>query len=366
MSSWREVRFGDATSSLDHRRKPVKATDRKPGPYPYYGASGVVDHVDEYLFDGTYLLVSEDGENLRSRKTPIAFLAHGQYWVNNHAHVALATPDFDLRFINYALQVADISGYLTGSTQPKLTAGNLSDLRFMAPDLEEQERIADVLTALDALIDNNRDLIASLENAARLAVSNAATSCSLDAYAAVAEVRQQRPTGTVQHYSLPAFDVGARPEIADGDSIKSNKMRLVQPSVLVSRLNPQWQRCWMAYPGEAGYSSTEFVPLVGTHAAPEEIWAATSSDAFWEQMRSHVTGTTGSHQRVDKSAVLTLAVPDVRTLKAEVRGGVVELVRAAESLRQEVDDVTQARDGLLPLLVSGRIAVNAAKELVTP
>lgn len=90
-------------------RVPVKESDRRPGPYPYYGASGIVDYVDGYLFDGEYLLVAEDGENLRTRKTPVAFLATGKFWVNNHAHVIRGNGFADTRFLMYVLSAADIS-----------------------------------------------------------------------------------------------------------------------------------------------------------------------------------------------------------------------------------------------------------------
>ena len=79
---WRIQPLGELTINLDYRRVPVKEPDRRPGPYPYYGASGIVDYVDGYLFDGDHLLIAEDGENLRTRKTPIAFLAWGKFWVN--------------------------------------------------------------------------------------------------------------------------------------------------------------------------------------------------------------------------------------------------------------------------------------------
>lgn len=79
--------LGELVVCDDGQRRPVKAADRRAGPYPYYGASGIIDHVDSYLFDGLRLLIAEDGENLRTRQTPIAFLASGKHWVNNHAHV---------------------------------------------------------------------------------------------------------------------------------------------------------------------------------------------------------------------------------------------------------------------------------------
>jgi len=86
-AEWITSRVEELSINFDGKRRPVKESDRRPGPYPYYGASGVVDHVDDYIFDGDYLLVAEDGENLRTRRTPIAFMVRGKFWVNNHATI---------------------------------------------------------------------------------------------------------------------------------------------------------------------------------------------------------------------------------------------------------------------------------------
>ena len=153
--------------SFDRVRQPVKESDRRPGPFPYYGASGIVDNVDQYLFDGDYLLVAEDGENLRTRQTPIAFMATGRFWVNNHAHVLQANSKSDTRYLMYALRVADVSAFLTGSTMPKLTAGNLARIPIPLRSLDEQRAIASILGALDDKIELNRKMSATLEAIAR-------------------------------------------------------------------------------------------------------------------------------------------------------------------------------------------------------
>ena len=165
--NWSESLLGDLTDNFDAVRVPVKRTERVNGPYPYYGASGVVDHVSDYLFDGEYLLLAEDGENLRTRRTPIAFLATGKFWVNNHAHVVQGNQRSDTRFLMYALQQLDISGYLTGSTMPKLTQDNMNRIRLLAPLLDEQRSIAHVLGTLDDKIELNRRINATLEAIAR-------------------------------------------------------------------------------------------------------------------------------------------------------------------------------------------------------
>src|SRR5690606_21767643 len=146
---WTTSELADLTVNFDGKRKPVKESDRRPGPYPYYGASGVVDHVDGFLFDGDYLLIAEDGENLRTRQTPIAFMARGRFWVNNHAHIVTGNDKADTRFLMYALQNADISGYLTGAVMPKLTQGNLNRIEVSHPCITEQRAIAHILGTLD-------------------------------------------------------------------------------------------------------------------------------------------------------------------------------------------------------------------------
>jgi type I restriction enzyme S subunit len=167
VGEWPLRALGELVDNFDGRRIPVKESDRRPGPYPYYGASGVVDHVDGYLFDGEYLLVAEDGENLRTRRTPVAFLASGRFWVNNHAHVLKANSNADTRFLNYALSTTDIGGYITGSTMPKLTQGNLHRIPVVAPPLAQQCRIAAILAALDDKIALNRRTSETLQMTAR-------------------------------------------------------------------------------------------------------------------------------------------------------------------------------------------------------
>lgn len=162
-SEWPRLPLGELVVNLDTRRKPVKEADRKPGPYPYYGASGIVDYVDGYLFEGEHLLIAEDGENLRTKQTPIAFLAKGKFWVNNHAHIVVGNDKANTRFLQYALLGTDISAYLTGAVMPKLTQGNLNRIEVLCPPREIQAQIVGVLGALDDRITLLRETNATLE-----------------------------------------------------------------------------------------------------------------------------------------------------------------------------------------------------------
>jgi type I restriction enzyme S subunit len=165
--NWNYIPFGDLTANFDTLRIPVKEPERKTGPYPYYGASGIIDWVDGYIFDGEYLLIAEDGENLKSRKMPIAFMAKGKFWVNNHAHIVRGNSKADTLFLMYVLRFADVSAYLTGSTMPKLTQGSMNKILIYAPPLPEQKAVASILGALDDKIEMNRKMNETLEAMAR-------------------------------------------------------------------------------------------------------------------------------------------------------------------------------------------------------
>ncbi len=163
---WCETTLEQITINFDSMRVPVKKADRQTGPHPYYGASGVVDYIDRYIFDGEYLLIAEDGENLRTRKTAVAFLARGKFWVNNHAHIIQGNNRANTCYLLYALSQMDFSGYLTGSTMPKLTQGNLNRIKMLTPPLSEQRAIAHILGTLDDKIELNRRMNEMLEGMA--------------------------------------------------------------------------------------------------------------------------------------------------------------------------------------------------------
>jgi type I restriction enzyme S subunit len=154
----REYLLHELVRDHNSARRPVKSADRVPGPVPYYGASGIVDWVQGHTHDGEFLLVSEDGENLRSRSTPVAFPAKGRIWVNNHAHVLSGLEQHDTRFLEYALARTDISGYLTGSAQPKLSKSALESICLDLPSSDERRAIAEVLGALDDKVAANASI----------------------------------------------------------------------------------------------------------------------------------------------------------------------------------------------------------------
>ncbi len=152
MGLWTTV--AEIAVNLDSKRKPVTKSARESGGYPYYGASGIVDYVDDYIFDGDYLLVSEDGANLLARSTPIAFSVSGKAWVNNHAHVLSFSSYAERRFAEIYLNSIDLSPFVSGGAQPKLNQANLNRIPIPWPSRVEQERFVAILDKFDVLVND--------------------------------------------------------------------------------------------------------------------------------------------------------------------------------------------------------------------
>ena len=151
--SWEVVRLEKLCVCLDSKRVPVKQSERneRKGNIPYYGASGQTGWIDDYLFDAPLLLVAEDGENLVSRKLPIAYSIEGKSWVNNHAHVLRIT-DINQFFLEYYFNSIDLSPYLSGTTRPKLNKASLLGIPISRPSRVETDEIALVLSSCNTKI----------------------------------------------------------------------------------------------------------------------------------------------------------------------------------------------------------------------
>ena len=139
----------EISENLDYKRVPITSGDRNVGQFPYYGASGIVDYIDNYIFDEPLLLVSEDGANLKDRVTPIAFIAEGKYWVNNHAHVLKFTNFANMAYICHFFNFTNIEKYLTGMAQPKLNQAQLNTIKIPWPPVKMQEQFAALVEQAD-------------------------------------------------------------------------------------------------------------------------------------------------------------------------------------------------------------------------
>jgi len=158
---WEISELQNAVDFLDGLRRPVKSGDRAKisGIYPYYGASGIVDYVNDFIFDDELILLGEDGENILSRNLPLAFKVSGKIWVNNHAHVMKPKNDFDIGYLTDFLESLDYSLLNSGTAQPKLNKQNCLKIKVAKPSLKEQTLIATALSDVDTLISELEKLI---------------------------------------------------------------------------------------------------------------------------------------------------------------------------------------------------------------
>jgi len=144
---WPVKPFGSLVINKDGKRIPIKASDRSDmaGQYPYYGASGVIDYVNDFIFEGAHLLIGEDGANLLARSTPIAFIADGQYWVNNHAHVLGEKDGVPLEYLAFSINLRSLEPFVSGSAQPKLNQENLNKIPVQVPPAAVMEKFLTTL-----------------------------------------------------------------------------------------------------------------------------------------------------------------------------------------------------------------------------
>jgi type I restriction enzyme S subunit len=412
-SAFPRAKFGEVTVNHDARRVPVREADRRPGPYPYYGASGVVDHVDGYLFDGLYLLIAEDGENLRTRQTPVAFLASGRFWVNNHAHIVTGNERADTRYLCYAAAATDISGYLTGSAMPKLSQRAMNAIEVPLPSLDEQLAIAGVLGALDDKIEQNRRTSAALERLARAmfrawfvdfepvkakaAGATSFPSMPQDAFDALPARLVDCDFGPLPEWWAfqpvsEAFEVNPARRLAKGQvapylDMKNmptqghapetweqrphgSGMRFINGDTLVARITPCLENGKTAFvdflnDGEVAWGSTEYIVLRPKPPLPDVFaYCLARTAEFREFAIQNMSGTSG-RQRVAASGMehFQIAVPDAVVARGfgEITDPMFRLVRAA---MDESRKLAQVRDYLLPKLLSGVVRVREAERAV--
>ena len=148
---WSECTLQEVVDFLDGQRKPLESADRakRQGKYPYYGASGIIDYIDDYIFDEPLLLLGEDGANIINRSSPLCFIATGKYWVNNHAHVMRPRKGQNIKFICELLESLDYTRYNTGTAQPKLNQEKCRQIALHLPTYEEQCHIAEFLSLVE-------------------------------------------------------------------------------------------------------------------------------------------------------------------------------------------------------------------------
>ena len=164
-----EYPFDEVVTLFDKQRVPLSSMDRakRQGKYRYYGAQGIIDYIDDYIFDGEYILLAEDGENLKSNKQNLAQLVDGKFWVNNHAHILRTKRICRLRYFYYWINSKNMTEYVTGSAQPKLSQSSLKKMVIPLPSLEVQDKILGAIIPIDEKIKENARINKNLEEQAK-------------------------------------------------------------------------------------------------------------------------------------------------------------------------------------------------------
>lgn len=148
---WEERKLNEVAIFYNGQRIPIDSSLRKQGEYPYYGATGIIDYVEDYIFDGEFVLLAEDGANITMRNSPIAYLTQGKFWLNNHAHI-MAMRDGSNNFLVQLLEKQNYEKYNSGTAQPKLNSQVVKSLNFLFPTKEEQQKIGVFFKQLDSTI----------------------------------------------------------------------------------------------------------------------------------------------------------------------------------------------------------------------
>ncbi|MFT4087583.1 MAG: restriction endonuclease subunit S [Gordonia sp. (in: high G+C Gram-positive bacteria)] len=362
------VRLGDQLANYDSARRPIKSSDREAGNVPYLGASGVVDYVSGSTHSGTYLCVSEDGENLRSRKTPIAWVQEGRFWANNHVHILGGASRPRLKFFACALEGANISAYLTGSTQPKLSQAALSSV--LIPDIGEgrQEEIGEILLAFDDKIAANQSILRLSDDLLRAEFNQLELSSEWTVGSISAEHKSKVEAHTVdrettflglEHLDRRLMWVGRS---GTGDAVTSTKSRFRRGDTLFGKLRPYFHKVVVA--PEEGVCSTDMLVIRPVRSELSLlVGAVCSSDAVVAAAVQHSNGT-----RMPRAKWIDIAAcpaPDPNTPE------VARFVAVADAVAHrcwaavaENQMLARTRDELLPLLFDGRISVSEAERVI--
>lgn len=376
----REYRFDEVSINYDKKRVPLSGVQRekRKGDYRYYGAQGVIDYVDDYIFDGTFLLVAEDGENLKSKKQNIAQVVNGQFWVNNHAHIVTGNELCDTHYLCYLINSMDLSGYVTGSAQPKLSQANLNAILLLLPQIKIQKKIVDYLRKIDEKIELNTRINENLLQQA-LAIYKA---WFCDYVLSDGVLPESWHITTIDALSslvtrgiAPKYDDSSNQIVLNQKCIRDHTIDVsLARRHLPKKINEKW-----ISKGDLLINSTG----TGTLGRVAQVWfdannmtvdshvtivrpkapILQSYIGFWglsheSEIEAQHTGSTGQTELPrDRVKAMELPFPDEDTL-SKFNELVIPMTDAVVSNQKENAQLSQLRDTLLPKLMSGEIDVS--------
>lgn len=364
-------RFDEVTINFDRMRIPLSSKQRseRQGEYRYYGAQGVIDYIDDFIFDGTYLLIAEDGENLKSKKQNIAQLANGKFWVNNHAHIVQTNELCDLYYLYYLINSMDLSGYITGSAQPKLSQANLNAVTLQLPPIDEQRKVAAILGTLDDKIELNNKINENLQLQAfalfdKLMFDADNTECQVSDIAYVNPKRSLSKNQVARYIDMSQLSTtGAFPS---GWEMKpyTGGMRFKNGDTLLARITPCLENGKTAFidfldQDEVAFGSTEYIVLAPKEGIPAEfLYCLARYPAFVDYAVKNMNGSSG-RQRVSAETIGQFVLPKI--LLSEIKSFEEKALPIFRKMRyNSLENIclAQMRDIMLPKLMSGEININ--------
>jgi len=326
------------------------------GRFRVYGANGAIGYAGEHNARGPLIVLGRVGSYCGSLR-----YSDSDVWVTENALVCRAKDPRETRYWYYALQTCELGDHRSGSGQPLLSQRILRDVSVWTLAAPQRQRIAELLGALDDKIVANERVIEAAESlmvATAESVSDyAPLSCLASRSTALVNVGEF--DDMVAHFSLPAFDEGAKPRIVSAGSVKSGKFLLSEPCVLFAKLNPRIPRIWnvVSLPSEMALASTEFVVLRPISVDTSALWAAVRQRDVSRRLQQQAAGTSGSHQRIRPRDLFDVQVRDVRRLTPAASRTITNLGALCHARRAECVRLSAFRDALLPLLMSGKVRV---------
>lgn len=297
--TWKFVRFGELLITRDSERVPVSVSDRNKRAkiYDYYGASGIIDKIDDYLFDDELLLIGEDGANLLSRSTPIAFIAKGKYWVNNHAHVLDACCNLNLNYICYHINAISLAPYVTGTAQPKMNQENMNAIWIALPPLEEQHRIVAKIEELLPYVDRYAVAYAKLEQVnAKFPESMKKSILQYAIQGKLVEQRAEEGTGEELYQQIQAEKQRL---IAEKKIKKEKPLAEITEDEIPFDIPESWK--WVRLGDCTGYSQTK--PKISPKDITDDMWSLDLED-IQKESGAILTRTTASERKITGDKVL--------------------------------------------------------------
>lgn len=350
---YNHYRFVEVAINYDKKRVPLSSMERmkRQGQYRYYGAQGVIDYIDDYLFDGTYLLIAEDGENLKSNKQNIAQIVNGRFWVNNHAHIVQTNKLCNLKYLYYLINSMDLSGYITGSAQPKLSQANLNAVELQIPEVSIQNKIVSILDALDAKITINTEINNNLEQQAQAIFDNMFPNISFGESTIGDTITPKRGKSLLSKNAV----IGNVPVVAGGlePSTYHNVANTFAPVLAIS-----------ASGANAGYVSLWNIPIWSSDSSFIDS-SMTDDVYFWyvllkkrqKEIYDAQTGSAQPHiypQHIASMPIANLNVEEVRRYTSIV----TPIFERIGHNKEEIMRLASTRDTLLPKLMSGELDVS--------